>query len=102
MTELSPPEIQDDPLTEAAQRLDAAVLGVTRRIQTLQAQLDEARESAIAARDSDEDRARLAASLDEARAREAELHQAALQANEALDSAMSDIAGVLGLDEAKS
>ena len=97
---VSQPIEGDDALSRASQRLDKAVEAVSRRMQALQAQLHDAEGSVVASRDSDEDRARLAASLDEARAREVELTQAVRDAGDVLDDAMSDIAKVLGLDEA--
>ena len=99
MTDLPQPESTEDPLARASDRLDQAVQSVSRRIQTLEAQLSDAQHTVVATRDSDEDRAKLAASLDEARAREAELNDAVQQATEALDDAMGDIRAVLGLEE---
>lgn len=85
----------DDPVAAAAVRLDRAVSRVSRRLDDLNARLVQAEADAAAARDSDVDRARLAAALDEARANEAALAQAAQDAGDALDAAMVDLRAVL-------
>jgi ABC-type transporter Mla subunit MlaD len=101
MNDVSPPEPNEneDPVARASQRLDQAVEAVARRLQALNAQLGEAENTIVGTRDSDEDRARLAASLDEARAREQELTNAAEEARDALNAAMHDMAQIIGLKE---
>ncbi|XBQ16862.1 MAG: DUF4164 family protein [Oceanicaulis sp.] len=99
MTETGPApsseNADDDPVTGALARLDQAAGAVQRRIEDLTARLARAEADAMAARDSDADRARLAQALDEARASEAALAEAAEEAGAALDAAMDDLRAVL-------
>jgi len=99
MQDTPPDTTPDDPLTEAARRLEQAAARVSRRLEGLTRKLEAAQAEAAVARDSDEDRARLAAALDEARAREAELAEAAAEAAEALDAAMGDLQLAAGREE---
>jgi len=93
------PDETEDPLTVAVQRLDGAMTrieGVTAR---LRARASEAEIAALAARDADVDRARLAEALDESRDRETCLQVAAQEASDALDRAIDDLRLVVDEEE---
>ena len=77
---------QDSPLTLATRRLERAAARLEQR---LAARLSEVQSEAGGA--FDEDRARLAADLDAAHARERELEEAGAQASAALTRAIADI-----------
>lgn len=92
------PPSSDDPLAAAAERLERACARVGARLDDLKRRCEAAEGEALASRDSDADRARLAEALDAARAREDELEVAAREADEALAAAMAEIAALLGDD----
>ena len=73
-----------DPLGSAVARLNTALNKVESRLRTLQTA---ARQDG----DSDNDRARLAEALDEARARESEMAEAAREASKALGDAIEEL-----------
>ena len=81
----------DGALELAARRLERAVALLEQRIA-----LRIATASAGAGTASDEDRARLAAALDDARARERELEEAGEAASQALARAIAEIRATLG------
>jgi len=89
----------DDPLTLAAERLDRAVARVGARLDEYQLRLNAAAGDVEAARDLDDDRARLAGALDQAHAREAELQRAAEETAQALDLAMVDLQALLSVTD---
>jgi len=89
------PSSADDPLADAVARLDRAVSRVGARLEDYQLRLSAAAGDVEAAHELDNDRARLAAALDEARAREDELQGAAEEAAQALDEAMADLQALL-------
>ena len=92
----------DDPLTLATERLDRAVARVGARLDEYQLRLNAAAGDVEAARDLDDDRARLAGALDQAHAREAELQQVAQETAQALDLAMADLQALLSATDAQS
>ena len=94
---MSTPETSaaDDPLADAVARLDRAVSRVGARLEDFQLRLSAAAGDVEAAHELDNDRARLAAALDEARAREDELQGVAQEAAQALDDAMADLQALL-------
>ncbi|HXQ13192.1 MAG TPA: DUF4164 family protein [Caulobacteraceae bacterium] len=81
----------DSALELAARRLERAVALLEQRIA-----LRVAAASAGAGTASDEDRARLATALDDARARERELEEAGEAASQALAKAIAEIRAALG------
>ncbi|WP_440958859.1 DUF4164 family protein [Oceanicaulis sp. LC35] len=89
------PSPADDPLADAVARLDRAVSRVGARLEDYQLRLSAAAGDVEAAHELDNDRARLAAALDEARAREDDLQGAAEEAAQALDDAMADLKALL-------
>ena len=89
----------DDPLTLATERLDRAVARVGARLDEYQLRLNAAAGDVEAAHELDNDRARLAAALDEARAREEELQSAAEEATQALDDALADLQTLLAASD---
>ena len=80
--------------------VDAAARRLERAIAVLEARLDEVTDKAanFAGGLFDDDRDRLAAELDDARARERALEQAGAQASQALGRAISEIRAALGED----
>ena len=80
----------ESPLEIAAKRLESAVHVLEQR---LAARLKEA--GAAAGGLFDQDRANLAAELDQSRARERELEEAGVQASEALGRAINEIRAVM-------
>jgi hypothetical protein len=86
---------QDDPLEAAARRLD-------RSLSLLEARVAESLREAQASAGGlfDQDRAKLAAELDSARARERELQEAGADAAKALGRAITEIRAALGEDAA--
>ena len=98
---MSAPETSaaDDPLADAIARLDRAVSRVGARLEDYQLRLSAAAGDVEAAHELDNDRARLAAALDEARAREDELQGAAEEAAQTLDEAMADLKALLSEDD---
>lgn len=95
MSEPEAPTPDDDPLSAASARLDRAVSRVGARLEDYRLRLAAAAGDAAAARDIDDDRARLAHALDDARAREAELQAVAEETAQALDAAMADLQSLL-------
>lgn len=93
------PSSADDPLADAVARLDRAVSRVGARLEDYQLRLSAAAGDVEAAHELDNDRARLAAALDEARAREDELQGAAEEAAQTLDEAMADLKALLSEDD---
>ncbi|WP_306017354.1 DUF4164 family protein [Oceanicaulis sp. MMSF_3324] len=93
------PSAADDPLADAVARLDRAVSRVGSRLEDYQLRLNAAAGDVEAAHELDNDRARLAAALDEARAREEELQSAAEEATQALDDAMADLQTLLAASD---
>jgi|TARA_R110000868_G_scaffold107263_3_gene293376 predicted nucleic acid-binding Zn-ribbon protein len=85
------PNSADDPLLAAVTRLNGALARIEGQTKKLRGRVERAESAAVGARDSDDDRARLADALDTARAREAELQQAAQEASEALDRAIGEL-----------
>jgi hypothetical protein len=83
--------LADTPLERAARRLERAVALLEQRVVH---RIAEASAGAGAA--FDEDRAKLAADLDEARARERELEEAGQAASAALAQAIAEIRAALG------
>lgn len=81
----------DDPLDDALTRFDSAL----ERVEKVMARLRSKADAALSASEEmgayDADRARLADALDEARAREAALVDAAEEASMALDGAIRDL-----------
>ena len=94
---MSAPETSaaDDPLADAVARLGRAVSRVGARLEDYQLRLNAAAGDVEAAHELDNDRARLAEALDQARAREDELQSAAQDAAHALDDAMADLQALL-------
>lgn len=78
----------DDPIEHAAKRLEKAVGNLETRLSRLNGEAD-------AGGLFDEDRSRLAAELDAARARERELEEAGKEAREALSHAIAQIKAAL-------
>jgi seryl-tRNA synthetase len=93
------PNAADDPLADAVARLDRAVSRVGARLEDYRLRLSAAAGDMEAAQELDHDRARLAAALDEARAREAELQAAAEDASQALSDAMADLQALLAASD---
>ncbi|EAP90050.1 hypothetical protein OA2633_07549 [Oceanicaulis sp. HTCC2633] len=91
----SEPTSADAPLADAVARLERAVSRVGARLEDYQLRLSAAAGDVEAAHALYNDRARLAAALDEARAREDELQGAAEEATQALDDAMADLQALL-------
>ncbi len=89
----SPSPVDDDPIEEAAASLAAAVERIAVRMNTLKQRASNAERDVDASHGTDEDRARLAAELDAARAREAELEDAVETAAQAVDAALAELAG---------
>ncbi len=89
----TPSPAEEDPIEEAATALSEAIGRLNVRMNTLKRRVQDARRDADASYDTDEDRARLAAALDAARAREAELEEAVETAAQAVDAAMAELAG---------
>ena len=85
----------DSALEVAAKRLDRAVMALEQR---LAARLREA--GAEAGGLFDQDRAKLAAELDQARARERELEEAGAAASAALNQAIAEIRAALATQQA--
>ncbi len=83
----------DSAVDLAAKRLERAVALLEQQVSTRTA-----RAGAEAGHASDQDRARLAAELDQARARERELEAAGAQASEALGRAIGEIRAALNED----
>jgi hypothetical protein len=77
-----------DSLEQAARRLERAVVRIERRLSRLNGEAD-------AGGLFDEDRSKLAAELDAARARERELSEAGQQASQALGRAIAEIKAAL-------
>ncbi|KAA5803951.1 DUF4164 family protein [Alkalicaulis satelles] len=94
MSEAAPPD-DADPLAEAGARLERAVSAVAARMDGLSRRAGDAGAESAAARSADEDRARLAAALDEARGREHELAGAARDASAALVQAEQALQALL-------
>ncbi len=88
----SPSPVEDDPIEEAAAALSAAIERIGVRVNTLKRRASDAEADVDASHGTDEDRARLAAALDAARAREAELEAAVETAAQAVDAALSELA----------
>lgn len=78
----------DDSIEQAARRLDRAVLLLEQRLSRLSGEAE-------AGGLFDQDRSKLAAELDAARARERELMDAGQQASQALDRAIGEIRAAL-------
>lgn len=93
-------ELPPDPLQEAVARLDGAMTRVERVAGRMRARVERAETAADQARNADDDRARLAEALDEARGREAALHQAAQDASDALDRAIEELRILAAEEEA--
>lgn len=89
----TPSPADEDPIEEAATALSDAIGRLSVRMNTLKRRVHDARRDADASYDTDEDRARLAAALDAARAREAELEEAVETAAQAVDAAIAELAG---------
>jgi|TARA_R100000455_G_C6194027_1_gene67244 chromosome segregation ATPase len=81
----------DDPLDAAIARFDAALERVEKMTAKLRSRADAARSANEEMGAYDADRARLAEDLDDARAREAALVEAAEEASAALDGAIRDL-----------
>lgn len=81
----------DDPLLAAVTRLNGALARIEGQAKKLRGRVERAETAALGARDSDDDRARLADALDTTRAREAALQQAAQHASDALDRAIGEL-----------
>ena len=79
----------EDSIERAARRLEKAVMALEQRLSRLNGEAD-------AGGLFDEDRSKLAAELDAARARERELAEAGQQASVALGRAISEIKAALG------
>ena len=79
----------EDSIERAARRLEKAVMALEKRLSRLNGEAD-------AGGLFDEDRSKLAAVLDAARARERELAEAGQQASVALGRAISEIKAALG------
>ena len=79
----------EDSIERAARRLEKAVMALEKRLSRLNGEAD-------AGGLFDEDRSKLAAELDAARARERELAEAGQQASVALGRAISEIKAALG------
>ncbi|OLF71746.1 hypothetical protein AWH62_11445 [Maricaulis sp. W15] len=88
-------DMPEDALEVVLSRLDNAMGRVEGVARTMRARVRKAEIAAVEARDADVDRANLAEALDEARGREAVLQDAAQSASDALDSAISDLRGLL-------
>ena len=82
---------QDSALTLAARRLEQAAARLEQRLAVRLAEVETHAGGAF-----DQDRARLAADLDAARARERELEDAGAQASAALSRAIGEIRAALG------
>ena len=80
-----------DPLDAAISRFDAALERVEKTVSRLRSRADAALSASEEMGAYDADRARLADALDEARAREAALVEAAEEASLALDGAIRDL-----------
>jgi len=98
MSEIDP-SVADDPLTLASGRLEQALTRVGAYLDRCRSRLDAAAGEVESARGLDEDRARLAGALDEARAREAQLQAAAEDVSDALDAAMADRQALLHVSD---
>lgn len=85
------PNSADDPLLAAVTRLNGALARIEGKTKKLRDRVERAESAAIGARDSDDDRARLADELDNSRAREGELQLAAQEASDALDRAIGEL-----------
>lgn len=83
----------DDPIEKAAKRLERAVMALESRLSQLNGEAD-------AGGLFDQDRSRLAAELDAARARERDLAEAGEQASKALARAISEIRAALSEQDA--
>jgi hypothetical protein len=81
----------DDSIEQAARRLERAVLLLEQRLSRLSGEAE-------AGGLFDQDRSKLAAELDAARARERELAEAGEQASKALGRAITEIRAALGED----
>lgn len=81
----------DDSIEQAARRLERAVLLLEQRLSRLSGEAE-------AGGLFDQDRSKLAAELDAARARERELAEAGDQASKALGRAITEIRAALGED----
>ena len=97
LTTANPPAATESALEIAAKRLERAVLGLE---QKLNLRVGEARAEAGGLFDFD--RNRLAAELDQSRAREKELEAAGAEASAALSRAMDEIRAALANDEGKA
>lgn len=85
------PETETDPLDAAISRFDSALERVEKMTARLRSKADAALNASEEMGAYDVDRARLADALDEARAREAALVEAAEEASMALDGAIRDL-----------
>lgn len=95
-------ETGDDPLNAAITRFDAALERVEKMTARLRSRADAAQNASAEMGAYDADRARLADALDEARAREAALVDAAEEASMALDGAIRDLrAAALAVESAE-
>ncbi|WP_339739634.1 DUF4164 family protein [uncultured Maricaulis sp.] len=81
----------DDPLLAAVTRLNGALARIEGQTKKLRGRVERAESAAIGARDSDDDRARLADALDTAKAREQALQQVAQETSDALDRAIGEL-----------
>jgi ABC-type transporter Mla subunit MlaD len=90
------PDVPEDPLKDAVARLDGAMSRVERVAGRMRARVERAEAAVDLARNADDDRARLAEALDLARGREAALQDAAQNASEALDRAISELRRMAG------
>ncbi len=88
--------MQDSPFEDSASRLASALDALEARLDRLAPALAGARTHAVEADALMNDRARLAAQLDAAKARERELESAAEQASAALSAAIADVRAALG------
>jgi hypothetical protein len=90
-------------LAEATRRLDCALAQLeaacAAKVSTATGLADDAAPNLVAYAALESDRARLAADLDAARARQGELESAAAAASQALGAAAAEVRAVLGEDE---
>ncbi len=85
----APSGSESDPIEEAATSLQAAIARVSQRLESLRQQVEMAHEEADAVHGTDEDRSRLADSLDASLAREQELEAAVETAAKAVEDALA-------------
>ena len=88
----------EDPIESSIAALNTAIERVGSRLNALKRRMDAASEEVDAAHDTDEDRARLAADLDQSRAREAELDAAVETAAEAVEAALAELQALAGAE----